>query len=209
MFGAMDLIPKPPTGGRNQTQARLRGSQRKPYPEPRPMKKTLGLLDGRSRPGHFAIFGRVDQNARTESRRPGFPESSAAHPAEPSKRINFSKSALRPAQESVEYVDPEAVAAPSMSGGDGYCNVLVNGQDAGVALTASGAAMALRQARLQEGSAGWDAALRGASTFVRSNYQGHEERIELRRRIRRRVMDDLKPIHGVMSWSQPMTIRGG
>lgn len=69
--------------------------------------------------------------------------------------------------------------------------------------------MALRQAELQEGSVDWSAALHGASTIVRSNYQGHEERIELRRRIRRRVVDDLKSVHGVMSWSQPMTIRGG
>ena len=69
--------------------------------------------------------------------------------------------------------------------------------------------MALRHAGLQEGSAGWGEALHGASPFVRSKYQGHEERIELRRSIRRRVVDDLKSVHGVMSWSQPMTIRGG
>ncbi len=100
----------------------------------------------------------------------------------------------------VEYVDPEAAAAPSMSGGDGYYKVLINGQDAGVALTSSGAAMALRQAGLQEGSVEWGEVLHGASPFVRSNYQGHEERIELRWSIRRRVVDDLKSVHGVMSW---------
>ena len=100
----------------------------------------------------------------------------------------------------VEYVDPEAADAPSMSGGDGYYKVLINGQDAGIALTSSGAAMALRQAGLQEGSVEWGEALHGASPFVRSNYRGHKECIELHWSIRRRVVDDLKSVHGVMSW---------
>ncbi|MCL2886328.1 MAG: hypothetical protein FWF20_06015 [Betaproteobacteria bacterium] len=43
----------------------------------------------------------------------------------------------------VERIDPDAAPNPSLSGGDGYYKVLINGQDAGIALTSSGAALAL------------------------------------------------------------------
>lgn len=100
----------------------------------------------------------------------------------------------------IEWHDPNATPDPSLAGGDIYYKVLINGQDAGVALTPSGAALVLRQAGLQEGSVQWGKVLHGESTLFRSNHQGNQETIELRWSMRRRVVNDLGSVYGAMSW---------
>lgn len=102
-----------------------------------------------------------------------------------------------------EWHDPSADTDPSLSGGDIYYKVLINGQDAGVALTPSGAALELRRAGLQEGSAQWSKVLHGDSALFRSNHLGNQETIEFRWSMRRRVVDDLKFVYGVMPWVDP------
>lgn len=69
----------------------------------------------------------------------------------------------------VERIDSDSAPAPSLASGDGYYKVLIDGQDAGVALTPSGAALALRKAGYQEGSIQMRQALYGESSFVRRN----------------------------------------
>lgn len=100
----------------------------------------------------------------------------------------------------VEQVSTASTPETLLSGGDGYYIVRINGQDAGVALTPSGAARTLLQAGLQKGSPEWDKALHSEEPFTRSNFCGNLEHIELQWRIRRQVVDDLKHVHGVASW---------
>ncbi|MBJ7223490.1 MULTISPECIES: DUF6710 family protein [unclassified Brenneria] len=100
----------------------------------------------------------------------------------------------------VARIELDATSAPSLSGGDGYYKVLIDGCDAGVALTPSGAALALRQAGLQEGSAEWRKALCGETSLPRCNWKGEEEHIQLRWSIRRAVVNDPGSIYGVRPW---------
>ena len=100
----------------------------------------------------------------------------------------------------IEWIDPDIVPEPSLSGGDIYYKVLINGHDAGVALTPSGAALELRRAGLQEGTVQWNQALHGESTLFRYNRHGDKETIELRWSMRRRVVNDLGFVYGAMPW---------
>lgn len=49
-------------------------------------------------------------------------------------------------------VGSDVARQPHLSGGDGYYSVVIDGRDAGVALTSSGATRALHKVGLAEGS---------------------------------------------------------
>lgn len=105
----------------------------------------------------------------------------------------------------VEYIDPNAKPDPSASIDNGYYQVHINGQDAGVALTPSGASLALRQAGLKDGSAAWRNVITSADSFTRRTRAGKEERVQLTYRVRRSVVDDLSFVYGTMPWIPPDT----
>lgn len=100
----------------------------------------------------------------------------------------------------VEPLSSASTPESSLSGGDGYYIVRLNGQDAGVALTPSGAVLTLHQAGLNKGTPEWDQALRSEMPFVRTNVSGNAEIIQLQWRIRRQVVNDLRRVHGISSW---------
>ncbi|WP_230589717.1 DUF6710 family protein, partial [Pseudomonas chlororaphis] len=97
-------------------------------------------------------------------------------------------------------VRPDTAREPHLSGGDGYYSVVIDGRDAGVALTASGATRALHKVGLVEGSEEWTQVICGNASFSRKNYGGAEEEIRLVWRVRRRVVDDLDSVYDVMPW---------
>ena len=74
MFGAMDLIPKLPSGGPNQTQARLRDSPRKPYPETRPMKKHSASSTADRGPAILQFSGALIKTFEPKVEGPDFPK---------------------------------------------------------------------------------------------------------------------------------------
>lgn len=100
------------------------------------------------------------------------------------------------------YVEPIITTTPEplLSGGDGYYIVLLNGHDAGVALTPGGAALTLRQAGLNKGDPEWNQVLHSEVPFTRINSRGETEIIQLQWRIRRQVVNDLKHVYGIHSW---------
>lgn len=81
-----------------------------------------------------------------------------------------------------------------------YYKVLIDGEDAGVALTDSGAEHALLAAGIDRGSPRWNDILRGNSSFTRRSYEGRDEEVYLHWTLRRRIVDDLSTVHGVMPW---------
>lgn len=97
-------------------------------------------------------------------------------------------------------IGSDVAREPHLSGGDGYYSVVIDGRDAGVALTASGATRALRKVGLAEGSEEWTRVISGNTSFSRKNYGGSEEEIRLVWRVRRRVVDDLDSVYDVMPW---------
>lgn len=100
----------------------------------------------------------------------------------------------------IEYIEPGKQSEPQIVESSGYYHVLLNGKDAGVALTSSGAALALRQAGLQAGSEEWRKVISGDAALMRRNWIGEEESVQLSWRIRRQVVNDLKSVYGVMEW---------
>jgi len=98
---------------------------------------------------------------------------------------------------SAELIDPQAKPDPLRPESEFYYRVLFNGQDSGAALTSSGAALALRQAGLKEGSAEWHRVLNGEESFTRVSYNGDPETVGLRWHFRRQIFNDLKFIHGI------------
>lgn len=103
----------------------------------------------------------------------------------------------------VEIVAHNSSPVGKLSGGDGYYKVLINGKDAGVAMSTSGAEHFLRSSGISKNSELWNQVLRSQSHLVRVNYVGEEEQIHLVWSIRRRVVDSLNDVHGVLGWVEP------